>query len=233
MMNRSKFLTSINDSISLLKKFNLYKSTGPKGNGIYSDEFLKVCKKNNLVDIYKCAIENFDYDILLKDDSIIQFLYDEGDLRYAFIQNPYNFISKEEYAIQIYTTEELEDFSEFELSELINENEYEQFLNEQKLNSIANYFRYDCSKAGYVPLVHSYSHIHIGMNENIRIPTSKYITPLKFTKFCIKNTYYDNWKSYFEENSTFLNEIVKIKSECMQLPTFKWSSDENNELFLS
>jgi hypothetical protein len=53
----------------------------------------------------------------------MQFSYDKGELRYAFIQNPYNFITKEEYAIQIFTPEELEDFSEYDLSDLINENE--------------------------------------------------------------------------------------------------------------
>jgi len=232
-MNRGKFLSSINDSISLLSRFDLFKSKGTKGNGIFSDEFLKISKGDNIVETYNCAIRNFDYDILLKDDSLIQFQLKDENLRYAYIQNPNIFISKEEYAFLTYTPEELEIFSELSIEELIDENEYEQFLNEQSLNSISNYFRYDCSPAGYKPLVHSYSHFHIGMNENVRISTSKIITPLKFTKFCIKNTYYENWKTLFESDPTFIKEIIKMKSECIALPANKWDSIENNDLHLS
>ena len=231
-MTSGKFFSSINESLILLNKFKLLKSKGPKGNGIYSEEFLKISKGDNIVETYKCAIKNEDYDILLKDESIIQFQKVNDDLRYAYIQNPYKYISKEDYVALIYTTEELEEFTDFSIDELINENEYEQFLNEQNLNSISNYFRYDCSSAGYKPLIHSYSHFHIGMNENVRISTSKIITPLKFTKFCIKNTYFDNWKAQFDIDPNFINEVIKMKNDCLQLPENKWNVIEDNDLHL-
>lgn len=232
-MTLGKFNSSINESLVLLNNFNLLKSKGSKGNGVYSEEFLKISKGNNIVETYKCAIKNEDYDVLLKDESIIQFQKVKDDLRYAFIQNPYKYFSKEEYVTLIYTAEDLDELIDFSIEELINENEYEQFLNEQKLNSTSNYFRYDCSPAGYKPLVHSFSHFHIGMNENVRIPTSKIITPLKFTKFCIKNTYYDLWKSEFDLNPNFEQEVIKMKKDCLSLPSNKWSNIENNDLFLS
>lgn len=231
-MNQGKFISSINESAILLNKFELLKSKGPKGNGIYSDEFLKISKGNNIVETYKCAIKNNDYDFLLNDESIIQFQRKNDDLRYAYIQNPYKFISKEEYVVLIYTPEELEEYVDLSIEELINENEYEQFLNEQSLNSISNYFRYDCSPAGYQPLVHSYSHFHIGMNENVRIASSKIITPLKFTKFCVKNTYYENWKSQFELDPNFTTEVIKMKNDCLPLPPDKWNELEKNDLHL-
>lgn len=233
-MNRAKFFTSINETEGLLRKFGLYKSKGPKGNGVYSEEFLKTCKNNNLVETYKCAIENKDYDFLLQDDSLVQFLMDGQDLRYAYIQNPYKFVTKEEYLQEIYMPEELSELTTlFSLEDLIKEDEYEQFLNEQVLNSVSNYFRYDCSPAGYFPLVHSYSHIHIGPNENVRIPTSVILTPRKFTKFCIKNTYYDKWKVFCEDKHDFLEDVIKFKVDCIALPPDKWNDLEKNELYLS
>lgn len=231
-MTQGKFISSINEAVGLLNKLKLLKSKGSKGNGVYSEEFIKISKANNLVETYKCAIKNEDYDILLKDESIIQFQKKDDDLRYAYIQNPYKYISKEDYITLIYTAEELEELSEFSLEELVNENEYEQFLNEQRLNSISNYFRYDCSPSGYKPLIHSYSHFHIGMNENVRIPSSKIITPLKFTKFCIKNTYFENWKTQFELDPDFANEVIKMKNDCLTLPQIKWNDIENNDLHL-
>lgn len=233
-MRIGKFNTSITDSIDLLKKFNLYKSTGPKGTGVYSQEFMKLSKGNDVVTIYECAIKNKDYDILLKDDSIIQFQKKDTDLRYAYIQNPYHFVSKQDYLTSIFTLDDLELYSDqlTNIDELIDEEEYEQFLNEQKLNSISNYFRYDCSPAGYDPLIHSYSHFHIGMNSNVRIPTSKIITPLKFTIFCVRNTYFEDWKKQFKSNPNFKDDILRIKKECGDLDKTMWSNHESNDLYL-
>lgn len=237
-MNNTQFNISIKASESLLKKFKLFKSIGPKGNGVYSPEFLKISKKNNLIETYRCAIQNFDYDIILFDDSIIQYQIDEktNDLRYAYIQNPYKFFSKEEYLMTLYDKEEIDELADTDFESLlndINENDYEQFLNEQNLNSIANYFRYDYSRVGYIPLVHSYSHIHIGRNENIRIPVAKILTPQKFTEFVIKNTYYNVWKTNFEADENLADEIGKMKQLCVSLSEDKWCETEKNELYLS
>lgn len=233
-MNKAKFIISINEAEELLKIFGLYKSKGPKGNGIYSKEYLTISKKNNLVESYKCAIENKDYDFLLQDDSLIQFQMLGEDLRYVFMQNPYKFVSREQYLQELFLPDELLELTKFfNLEEIINENEYEQFLNEQALNSTSNYFRYDCSPVGYFPLVHSYSHIHVGPNNDVRIPTSIILTPRKFTKFCIKNTYYAKWKEYFVENENFVNDVVKFKKDCITLPSEKWCINEKNELYLS
>lgn len=237
-MNKAQFNISIKDSERLLKKFELFKSIGPKGNGVYSPEFLKLSKKNNLIEVYKCAIQNFDYDIILFDDSVIQYQFNKrtNDLRYVYIQNPYKFISKEEYLMTLYDKKEIDELTETDFEALlldINENDYEQFLNEQSLNSTANYFRYDYSKVGYLPLLHSCSHIHIGTNQNIRIPVAKILTPQKFTKFLIKNTYYDVWKTVFEADDSLVDKIGKMKRRCIDLPGEEWTDIEKNELYLS
>jgi hypothetical protein len=44
-MNKSKFIISIKEAEELLKKIGLFKSKGPKGNGIYSKEYLTISKK--------------------------------------------------------------------------------------------------------------------------------------------------------------------------------------------
>ena len=125
---------------------------------------------------------------------------------------------------------------EYELTELlkgISDFEYEQFLNEQEMNISANYIRYDATLQGYKPLLHSYSHIHIGNNKDLRIPSSKTITPLMFSKFAIKNSYYALWKKYYDKNSTFKNDIKIAKSKCTILPSNKWNLIEQDELYLT
>ncbi|MDQ0965989.1 hypothetical protein QFZ20_001392 [Flavobacterium sp. W4I14] len=99
-------------------------------------------------------------------------------------------------------------------------------------NSQSNYFRYDASSTGYSPLIHSFSHLHIGLNQNVRIPVSLLLTPLKFTKFSIKNTYFDQWKKYALGRVDLDKELGEIKKHCMKLSGTQWNSIEENELYI-
>lgn len=234
-MNQSQFNISLGQAIKLTKRFNLFKSIGVKPVGGHSSIIKKVSKRHRHTDIYKVAIDNFDYEILLNDDSIFQFSLDK-DVRYAFIQNPNNFVTKEDYLSEIFSPDELMSFSDIELGNLldtIDEKDYQQYLNEQELNISANYIRYDAGELGYKPLVHSFSHLHIGMNEHLRIPCSRVLTPLKFVIFCLKNTYYKIWKDFIYFNSDFENEILQYKSLCNNVNPSFWKKNEESELFLS
>lgn len=233
-MTQGAFITSINEAVSLLKELALFKERGPKTIGDHSEEFKKVSRTNKHTSLYNAAISNFDYEILLYDDSIFQFSLNNDVLRYAFIQNPSIFVSKTEFLLNLSTPNELAMLSEEELQELldsINDWEYEQFLIEQELNLQANIIRYDKDKKGYIPLKHSYSHLHIGLNENLRIPCSKELTPLKFAIFCIKNTYYDQWAASFKDPET-AQLIYNSKNQCQRLPNEFWQPKEGYELYL-
>lgn len=233
MISRGKLSASISESREFLSSFQLFKSSGPKGNGIYSEEFINASRSNKQYEIHRIAIENFDYDILLFDDSIFQYCLVDTKLRYAFIQNPTVFYSKEEYLHHIFNEDELDGCPPDEIDDLIDQDAYEQFLNEQSINDCANYFRYDCSLIGYEPLIHPCSHMHIGANNNVRIPISRVLTPLEFSKFCIKNTYFDRWKEKVVQTNNFHEEVKRIKDECSLLKPDAWQEIERNELYMT
>jgi len=100
----------------------------------------------------------------------------------------------------------------------ISEDEFEQYLNEQDLNLKSHVIRYDFSRKGYNPLVHSCSHIHIGMNAQLRIPCSKILTPLRFITF---------------DQNTTPKFVDTANSECKELDETYWADIEKYELFLS
>jgi hypothetical protein len=232
-MNLAQFNISFKNSIELLKKLKLYKGLGNKTIGDYSEETKKLSKKNKYKEIYDLTLKNLDYEIILVDDSVFQFSF--TPIRYGFIQNPLEFVSKQNYLLELYSNDEFLDFSDDELNLLldsINEDEYEQFLNEQEINKQANYIRYDATDSGYRPLIHSYSHIHIGMNENLRIPSSRIITPFCFVMFCIRNTYYDDWKDAIVGIPDFQNMMNDCKLNCNQLIDTYWGRNEELELYL-
>jgi hypothetical protein len=233
-MNQAAFGISISESISLLSEVNLFKAKGIKPTGIHSEEFIQATRSNRHTELHKIATKNHDYEILLKDDSIFQFTWNENKLRYAFIQNPTTYVSKDEFLAKIYTPEDLLQLSDedyIDLIENINDWEYEQFFIEQSLNLESNIIRYDLDSKGYLPLIHPYSHLHIGVNQNLRIPCSKILTPLKFVIFAIKNTYYDQWKDAFRTEN-FSQKVRDSKATCINVPPQYWQAEERFELFL-
>lgn len=234
MITLPVFNISFGETLALLKELKLYKGVGPKKRGDYSDDFLAVCRDNRHTDIYEVAIRNLDYEILLVDDSIIQLYVEDSKLRYCFIQNPNTHVGKLEYLRSIYAEDELVQFDEEAIEDLvaqINEDEYEQFLNEQEINLVATIVRYDYDARGYEPLVHSCSHLHVGLNDNFRITSSIIVSPLKFAIFCLKIVYYDKWKIFFEHHRDIISYLRRAKQACTPLVE-NWSELERHELFL-
>ena len=236
MINEATFKISVGESLQLLKEINILKGKGNKNLGDHSTEFKKISRSNRHTDIYKTAILNSDYEILIFDDSIFQFGLNDGVLRYAFIQNPQVFLKKEDFISSIYGPDELLELSEEELVDLVNsvkEGEYEQFLDEQDINLESHILRYDLDLKGYRPLVHAYSHIHIGLNSNLRLPCSKILTPLQFVIFSIKHTYYSEWKNAIFENETMESFLHNSKRKCIDVPNSHWIDKEKFELYLT
>lgn len=236
MISEAVFNISLKESIKLLKQVNLFKGVGPKNIGEYSDEFRKVCRNNRHIEMYNTIRDNLDYEIVLTDDSFFQLKIEKNYLRFSFIENPNFNYTKYDYLKISYPEDDIYSFSEEEISELIDENEFEQFLNEQEINSNLIYVRYDYDIKGHKPLLHSQSHLHIGLNENSRIPASIILTPQQFVTFCIKQSYYDIWKIHHESFDLIdiSNQLFVIKNQCPKITDKKiWDDIEKNEIYIS
>lgn len=108
--------------------------------------------------------------------------------------------------------------------------DYQHVLEGMKLNSGAVYMRYDVDARGRKnnENIHSYTHLHIGLNNNIRIPVGKHLTPFTFTMFIIRHVYYDLWVDMVrKEEITF-----GYKNKCSDLPKELWTEDETKELYI-
>lgn len=235
MISKGKFETSFNDAKKLLQKLALYKDIGPRSVGDYSQAFKKICRSCRHIDIYNAIRDNLDYEFVLSDDSFFQFSFGDKYLRYCYIENPNISYSKKEYLKTILpdlTDEEIDDDL---IADLVKEHEYEQFLNETEINSNLLYVRYDFDVKGYVPLLHSCSHLHIGMRESVRIPLSKALTPRQFVAFCVKLAYPEIWEGFHDQcpdNDPIHHKLQAIKNENPNLGRDYWDEKESSELYL-
>jgi hypothetical protein len=229
-MNEASFNICLKESKKFLKKIEFYKGGRDFDIGIYSEETLQVGNSGDYKLIYDTAINNFDYELLLMDDSIFQIQrLDNQKYRYAFIQSTNEYISFDAFLEELNI--EPDEFNGDEKLRNFIEESYEQRKNEQKMNGGASYIRYDTDRMGYKPNIHSYSHFHFGLNNQIRIPCSLILTPVSFVLFVIKQIYPAKWGKALRNGT--LSNLYNFKSYCTDVDKALWTNEEKRDLYIT
>ena len=91
--------------------------------------------------------------------------------------------------------------------------------------------RYDVSAKEYKEGTHPYSHLHIGIHNEIRIPISLLLTPEMFTEFVVKMVYRQEWLK-FKDDNYFVDFHNSSKSKCDEIDLKFWSEIDKKDLFL-
>ena len=233
-MREADFWTSYKASTLLLRDLNMRKNLQNHHGIPYSKDLVSVSKKGDIQALYAYMSDNLDYDILLADDSMITMNMEGGLVRMVYLQNPIKHIDILEY-VSMYHKDDLNVCSVDELREIYKE-EYERHLATLELNKAAVYIRYDEDPTLYRPMVHPYIHLHIGMNNNIRIPSSVEMTPLTFILFILQQVYYDVWVKEFTGKSSqdnFIMGYAKQDKQIFSLVEDVWKDSERQFLHLA
>lgn len=233
-MREADFWTSYKASTLLLRDLNMRKNLQNHHGIPYSKDLVSVSKKGDIQALYAYMSDNLDYDILLADDSMITMNMEGGLVRMVYLQNPIKHIDILEY-VSMSHKDDLNVCSVDELREIYKE-EYERHLATLELNKAAVYIRYDEDPTLYRPMVHPYIHLHIGMNNNIRIPSSVEMTPLTFILFILQQVYYDVWVKEFTGKSSQDNIIMGYAQQDKQIFSLVedvWKDSERQFLHLA
>lgn len=234
-MNLAKYKISLLKAIDLLRKFDLFKVKNTSVENIYdsskfSSDFFSISNSNRYLEIYNTAIKNNDYDILLIDDSILQFSLEIRDgaivqYRFAYYQNPRTYPTYNEFLQSEFNSSEDECGSAFL-------EEYEQVVCEALLNDCALPIRYDYDEKLYDPNFHYVSHLHIGHDNELRIGVDKILSPDVFVMFIIRNIYFTIWKNKCQNDGTLLEMCSKIKNTCFKINKDFINEEELNTILL-
>lgn len=195
----------------------------------YSSDFLELSQGDDYRKIYYAARKNYDFDLLLWDQSIFQFSYEVNDqneinkLRYAYFEPPNYIIPYEDFLKEL-------NLDYGECGDIFYE-EYEQYKSEAKLKQSVTPVRYDYDADMYTGLRHPISHLHIGHNNKVRIPMSFIFSPKAFVAFIIRQIYYDKWK-YLLNDKSYLKAYSSLKSVCIPLGDNVFNNQEKNDFFI-
>ncbi|WP_318616770.1 DUF2290 domain-containing protein [Sporosarcina sp. YIM B06819] len=197
----------------------------------FSEEFFRISQKDDYEEIYRVAMKNMDFDYVLLDDSIFQFScrlvdgrVERGTIRYAFYESPRKIITYEEFLLQndLFIDEDDGAFIDY----------YEQEKSEAALKNTVTPIRYDYDYGLFQPIHHPISHMHIGHNNQVRIPINKIISPAKFVVFVLRNVYPKLWKEAFYREQ-FKSLCLAAKNSCSDLDFNHFNEEEKRLLFLS
>ena len=229
-MNDNSFKIRINteaarflDTIGLLKS-NIFKL--PKK---IARENFEYGRSSDYKTIFNRLTQTSAYDFLLNDDSIFQFQKQGEDYRYLFMQSFRRKVSFPDFLCNLDIDVATLNSSDYNYLY----SHYEQGIDESLFDFTSNpiYIRYDVSHVQYKEGTHPYSHMHIGLNNELRIPLSLLLTPEMFVLFCVKMVYPEVWIKFMSENQV-REMMASFKSKCEKVDGAFWSSVDMQELYL-
>ncbi|MEH2124324.1 DUF2290 domain-containing protein [Nostoc sp.] len=195
----------------------------------FSRDFFTLAQNGDYHKLYQLAITNKDYDILLNDYSFFQFSCESNasnkivKYRYAYYETPSEFPTYEEFVNEL-------GFSYIECGEEFFQ-DYEQVIDEAKLKKTVTPLRYDYDEDLHEPPVHPISHLHLGFQNEIRVPIKYILTPHAFVSFVIRHIYWNKWKDLMSD-SKFCS-IYYVKAECKILPEKHFGIDEEKDFYIA
>jgi hypothetical protein len=180
-----------NDVKKFLDKLGLLKGCNQKYYYSCPQSVIDVSRKGTYEEILDEIYRTFAYDFLLKDESIFSFEEDGNNCRYLFMQGVKSKIPFDEF---LQRNGHVYDENEEDIQIL--RDLYDEAADSSVYDYVKNpvYLRFDVSKEQYKTSCHPYAHMHIGLNNEIRIPSSLRLTPEMFTSFAIKMTYPQLWR---------------------------------------
>ena len=151
---------------------------------------------------WRLASANNWYHVRLEDNSL--FLFNtEAEPSYSFLQCPLNVPSLREHIEARGRVCDSKSCSEFD-------DEYQELLSTAKYRKHVTPIRYDVAYSAYRAGVHPAAHVHIGLENHVRIGVEKEMTPIAFFLFVVRQMYPACWSRLVENyNGKSLQKVIR------------------------
>lgn len=226
-MKTAKILTSIEEALKYLDMVAISYETTYKRKELqprkYSDNYYQTFHDENYEKTFIVASENRDFDIMLEDGSLFQFTArDENDIHYSFLHRIENNMSFDDFFDKYATDENIDTIGQ----------DYEYYLTGNKEHIYSCPIRYDVAENEYTEMHHAYAHLHIGIENDIRIPVDKVLSPMHFIDFVVKHMYKAKWDNAYVKNEKFKAIVNCLKSQAEKIANEHFTSAEQNLLYI-
>ncbi|MBT9100546.1 DUF2290 domain-containing protein [Methylovulum psychrotolerans] len=175
---------------------------------------------------WKTAKENGWYHLYLTDHSFFVFNITDSKPSYNFYDRPID-----AKTIKEFLEEDIGNTATAKNIRLCQE-EYDDYLTTVNYRKHYTPIRYDFDTDSYKSGIHPAAHIHIGLDNNIRIGLEREFTPLAFLLFVIRHMYPTNWENLL--NSSMRNNISKkLHTDLLKVETKYFGEHEKCDLYFN
>lgn len=179
--------------------------------------YAPLCRKLAYREYWELHKSNFWFHIKLTDESV--FLFEENSFR--FIMSPITVPSMDDYFLSEFGEEwdnlDIETKSSYIDSGAFSEG-YQNFVVSVSDHKSFTPVRLDQHPLQYDPINHPAHHLHIGYENDSRIPVKRILTPLAFTAFIISTFYPKTWKEMHESGYINRETVGVYKNNLDVLP---------------
>lgn len=220
MISLGRFHVDLNDIHSLLSNVKLLKERNLSERPLlgaadlahldYREQWEVIVKKNN-------------YDFRLTDESLLSFVHDTnegGGYRYQWLESPKKILSLEEFArTYIYDVCDLpagEVMDDDIYNAMSREYQYDIeiaygfYVDESPFKRYVTPLRYEFHPSGYKRGWHPVSHLHIGLNGDVRIACRHVLTPFAFVLFVVRQMFCEKWRALLASEWAATN-VLKVR----------------------
>ncbi len=185
---------------------------------------VKQLREMTYLDRWKESIAKKWYHVLLEDHSLLTFSSTSNSASYAYLQCPLDVPSFREFSLNLGLP-----FDSVNRAAL--ENEYQMVMDTASRKENVTPIRYDYDENGYQRGVHPVSHVHIGLDNDIRLAFARRLTPESFALFVMRQMYPDCWARILErQEAARLPNVVRF--DCLSLVEPNWHEQDQLELHL-
>jgi hypothetical protein len=208
-MSTNAFLQSIADSKSLLEESGLlihsnHRMTLPS-------DYISRLRELSYYEQWNMHNEMYWYQLKIDDQSL--FFFKEDSFKY--MMSPFaNLLTQEEFQQDSLKNLIRDGYSEAESMSLIEEGidkDYSDYLDTESSFKVSTPVRLDIHPDQYHPTHHPVTHLHIGHDNESRIPVKKIMTPFSFVGFIVATFYPEAWKRLVRSGYLNAEQLKRLK----------------------
>lgn len=196
----------------------------PKSPTMLNSGDIAALKQLDYVEQWKYAREECLYHLYLSDHSFFIFKINDTP-SYSYFDCPLEVKTISEYLVEI-------GWPVTEKNINLNKEDYDEYISTANIRNNVTPIRYDYDVKSYKTGIHPAAHIHIGLDNQIRIGMERQLTPLAFLLFVIRQMYPENWKRLLDNPiSSTLPRKTHLDLEMVSKKYF--GSHEKSDLYLA
>ncbi|WP_430227069.1 DUF2290 domain-containing protein [Paraburkholderia tropica] len=182
-------------------------------NFLITPDVIRTLRQSPYLDQWRISHENQWFHLVMHDLSF--FVFDAARMSYSFVDRPIDVVSPRQYLRQ-----NNKEVSRKNLNDI--EEEYDLYLSSAVMRPHVTPIRFDLDVKAYRAGVHPAAHIHIGLENQVRLHVNKELTPVAFFLFVIRQMYPLYWERLCASNLS--NKLKHVASAGLQLMDGKYCS---------